>query len=106
MIKFDEFKKLDMRVAVIKEAKEHPNADKLLILTIDIGGEKREVVAGIKNFYKADELIGKRVIALVNMEPATIRGVESCGMVLAAKDADTLGLLIPERGVKIGSKVS
>ena len=106
MISFKEFKKLEIKVAQIKEAKEHPDADRLLILKIDIGGEEKQVVAGIREHYKVDELIGKKVIALVNLEPASIRGIESSGMVLASIAEDSLALLVPEKDMPIGTKIS
>ena len=106
MISFKEFKKLEIKVAQIKEAKEHPDADRLLILKIDIGGEEKQVVAGIREHYKVDELIGKKVIALVNLEPASIRGIESSGMVLASIAEDSLALLVPEKDIPIGTKIS
>ena len=106
MVKFDEFKKMDLRIARIKDVSEHPNADKLYVITIDSGGEERQVVAGIKEYYKPEELKGRSVVVITNLEPATIRGVESKGMILAAKGAKTLSILIPEKDVEIGSPIS
>lgn len=106
MVSFQDFKRLDIRIAQIKSAEAHPNADKLLILKIDIGTEERSIVAGIRKFYKPDELIGKKIVVVTNLEPATIRGVESAGMLLAASDDETLTLLVPENNIKLGSKIS
>jgi methionyl-tRNA synthetase len=106
MVSFEDFKKIDIRVARIKEAQEHPNADKLLVLKLDTGAEERQVVAGIKNFYKPEDLLGKKVIAITNLESAKIRGVESAGMVLVASDENILALLAPEKDIKEGSKIS
>ena len=106
MITFEQFKALDLRVAKILSCEDHPNADKLYLVTVDTGDKKKTLVAGIKQHYGKDELIGKQVIVLDNMQPATIRGVESAGMILATKDGSTLALLIPEREVKTGSRVS
>lgn len=106
MITFDDFKKMDLRIVRIKEAKEHPNADKLLLLKFDLDGKEIQVVAGIKNFYNVDELVGKNVVALTNMETAKIRGEESAGMVLVARDDNSLSLLTPEKDVKNESKIS
>ena len=106
MVSFEDFKKLEIRIAQIKEVKEHPDADKLFVINIDIGAETREIVAGIKGFYKPEELIGKKVVAVTNLEPATIRGVKSSAMILVAKDDNTLALLTPEKEVKLGSKIS
>jgi methionyl-tRNA synthetase len=106
MISFQDFKKMEIRVAVIKDARAHPDADRLYVLKLDTGGEEIQVVAGIRDFYKNDELVGKKVIAITNLEAAKIRGVESAGMVLAAKDDESLSLLVPEKDVKVGSAVS
>lgn len=105
MISFDDFKKVSIKIARIKEAREHPNADKLYVLKIEIGGEEREVVAGIKKAYKLDELNGKLVVVVENLQPATIRGVESNGMVLAAQDGESLVLLSPEKPISTGAIV-
>ena len=83
-IKFEDWKKLDLRVGEIKEVKDHPNADKLLILKVDIGNEARTVVAGIKKYYSKEELIGKKIILFTNLEQKELRGIRSEGMILAA----------------------
>ena len=106
MITFDQFKAMDIRTVKILEATDHPNADKLYVVKVQDGENERQVVAGIKQFYTKEELVGKQVIALVNLQPATIRGVESNGMILATKDDEKLAILTPEKEVKIGSKVS
>ena len=106
MIAYEDFKKLEIVIARVMEAEDHPNADKLYVLKIDSDGESRQIVAGIKQFYTKEELPGKQVVFLKNLKPAVIRGVESSGMILAAKDGNTLALLTPERQVKIGSPVS
>ena len=106
MATIDDFKKLDFRVGTIKEVKDHPDADKLLVLTIDVGGETREVVAGIKLHYKPEELAGKQCIVAFNLDPATIRGVESQGMALAAKDDKGFALLTLDRPIQSGTRVS
>lgn len=106
MVSFNDFKKMDIRVAEIKDVKDHPDADKLYVVEINIGTETKSIVAGVKNHYKPDELIGKKVIVLANMEPATIRGVESSAMILAAKDGDALSVLITEKDLPVGSKIS
>jgi len=106
MISFEDFKKLEIKIAEIKDVKLHPNADKLYVITIDVGGLQKEIIAGIKEFYSQSELIGKKVVVLNNLEPVKIRGVESSAMLLVAKDAETLGILIPDRSVDVGSPVS
>ena len=83
----DVFSKLDIRVAHILEVKDHPNANKLYLLHIDVGDlGKRIIVAGLKSHYSPDELNGKKILLVANLEPATIRGVRSNGMLLAAED--------------------
>ena len=105
MITLDEFKKLQLIVAQIKEVKEHPNADKLYVLKIDTGTEEKQIVAGIRLFYKKEELIGRRVVVVNNLQPAVIRGEESNGMLLAASDEKGISVLSPDREVKLGSLV-
>ncbi|MFH1406574.1 MAG: methionine--tRNA ligase subunit beta [Candidatus Omnitrophota bacterium] len=105
MVSFDEFKKLELKVGEIKEVKDHPNADKLYLISVDLGSEVREVVAGIKPYYKPEELVGKNVVVVANMEPANIRGAESKGMILAAQDESGICVLTTEKKVKPGSSV-
>ncbi len=105
MIGFEEFKKMEIRIAEVKSAEEHPDADKLLVLKVDLGGDERQIVAGIKDHYSPEELVGKRIVLLTNIEPAIIRGVESKGMLLAAQDGDTISVLTPDRPVRPGSPV-
>ncbi len=106
MVSFDEFKKIEIVTAKILEVEDHPNADKLYVMKIDIGGETPQIVAGIRAHYKKEELIGKQIVVVRNLEPATIRGVESNGMLLAAKDDKTLALLVPEKEISPGSPIS
>jgi len=105
MISFDDFKKLEIRIAEIISAEEHPDADKLLLLKINIGDEERNVVAGIKAHYNPDELIGKKVTVITNLEPATIRGQESQAMILVASNDDGLCLIVPEKDITPGAIV-
>ena len=106
MIKFDQFKAMDIRIAKILTVEDHPNADKLYLVTVEIGDTTKKVVAGIKQYYTKEELINKQVVVLNNLEPATIRGVQSEGMILATKDGEKLAILVPESQVKVGSPVS
>tara|TARA_B100000315_G_scaffold242528_1_gene264800 strand:+ start:6225 stop:6545 length:321 start_codon:yes stop_codon:yes gene_type:complete len=106
MINFDDFTKLDLRIGKIIEADFHPDADKLLLLKVDIGDKQIQLVAGIKEFYTPSELPGKKVVVLTNLEPRKIRGCESEGMVLVAKDEDSLGLIVPEKDIAVASKIS
>ena len=100
-----DFKKIDLRVAKILDASEIPGADRIWKLLIDVGSEKKEIVAGIKAFYSKEALIGKCVVIVNNLEPAVIRGVESRGMLLAAKDGGALTILSPEKELPPGSPV-
>jgi len=106
MISIDEFRKLELKVATIKRVEPHPNADKLLVLQIDLGSAERQIVAGIKSHYAPEELVGKQVVVVANLETAKLRGVESQGMLLAASDSDRIVILTPEKRVTPGAKVS
>lgn len=106
-ITIDEFKKIDLRVAKVLSARRVENSDKLLLLEIDLGDEKRQIVAGIAEHYKPEDMVGKEIIVVYNLQPAKIRGYESQGMLLAAKDSKgRLAILTPEKEVDPGSKVS
>ncbi len=104
-ISIQDFSEIDLRVAEIKAVEEHPDADKLLVLKIDTGDGEKQLVAGIKNHYSAEELIGRKIIIVNNLAPAVLRGVESQGMLLAARDDDKVVLLTTEKDVKPGSRV-
>jgi methionyl-tRNA synthetase len=105
-IPFEEFSKIDFRVAEVKEAEKVKGADKLLKLKIDLGSEEREIVAGIAQAYSPEELIGKKIVVVTNLKPAKIRGIESKGMLLAAKDGEILSLVCVDKDVEKGSKIS
>jgi methionyl-tRNA synthetase len=92
----DPFSDIDLRVAEIKSAKNHPNADKLVVLELDLGGEARTIAAGIRPYYKDEELIGKHIIIVYNLKPAMLRGVESKGMLLAASTSKGVFVLTAE----------
>jgi tRNA-binding protein len=118
-IPFDDFMKLDLRVATIRHAEPHPNADRLLKIQLDDGSaEGRQVCAGIKAWYQPEDLIGRQVVIVANLEPRKIRGEISQGMILAASDMrngmtddsseaerDVI-ILTVDRPVKSGSPVS
>jgi len=106
VISFDDFLKLDLRVATIVEVAEHPNADKLLVFQIDLAGERRQLVAGIRSSYSPEALLGRQVVVVVNLEPRKLRGVESNGMLLAAIGADGPVILTTERDVPSGAEVT
>jgi len=105
MISIEEFKKLDLRIARIKEVNDHPNADRLYVVRLVIGDQERDVVAGIKKGYNKEELLGKLVVVVDNLEPAIIRGVESKGMILATQDGEIMAVLSPDKPVAPGSIV-
>jgi methionyl-tRNA synthetase len=105
MVTFEEFKKLDIKVAVIKDVQDHPNADRLYVVTIDLGGRTKQIVAGIKASYNKEDLVGRQVVVVDNIEPALLRGVESQAMLLAASDDAGISVISPDRSVRIGSVV-
>jgi len=105
MASIDDLKKLDIRIAKVLAAEDHPNAQKLLILKIDNGDRQKQIIAGIKNFYKKEELVGKYIVVIDNLEPVNLRGEYSEGMLLAAQDDEAISLLIPDRPIKEGSGV-
>lgn len=105
MASYEDFKKIELVVAQIKEAKEHPNADRLYVLQVDTGKDVRQIVAGIRKAYTPEQLIGRRIILVANLEPAVIRGETSNGMLLAASDENGLGLLTPDKEIALGSMV-
>ncbi len=105
LISYEDFKKLDIRVAKIKEVDDHPDADKLYVVKIDLGEEERQIVAGIKPYIEKEALIGKEVVVVLNIEPRKIRGIESNGMLLAAKDEENLAIVTLNREVKPGTIV-
>lgn len=107
-VTFSEWQKLDLRVGKILKAEDIEGADKLYKLTIDIGIEKRVVVAGIKPYYPKDKLKGKLCILFINLEPRTLKGIESKCMILAAvsDDHSKVFLIAPDKDIEPGSKVS
>jgi methionyl-tRNA synthetase len=105
VIPFEEFQKLDLRVGQVLSVENHPQADKLYVLKIDIGGEVRQVVAGMRAHYKPEELVGKQVALVANLAPAKIRGVESQGMIFGADDGSVVSVLRPDKGIKTGARI-
>lgn len=105
MATIEEFKKLDLRIGEVLDVKEHPDAARLYVLDVQVGTEKKQIVAGVKTHYAMEELRGKKIVVVNNLEPAVIRGVESQGMLLAAQDENTLSIVVPERNVASGSLV-
>jgi methionyl-tRNA synthetase len=107
-ITFDDFTKLDLRVAKVLEAREHPNADRLLVLRIDLGTEQRQLVAGLKGYYQPEDLVGRLIVVVKNLAPRKMRGEESQGMLLAASDEEKsqVILLSPAADIAPGARVS
>jgi len=107
-INYDDFVKIDLRVATVVECTPHPNADKLLVLQIDLGTERRQICAGLRQHYQPEQLVGKQIIVVANLAPRTMRGEVSNGMLLAATDPATGKVIImsPSESVAPGSKVS
>ena len=105
MVSYEDFQKLDIKVAEIESVTPHPNADRLYVLGIKVGEVRKQIVAGIRAHYTEEQLKGKRIVIIDNLAPAVIRGVESQGMLLAASDAATLTLVVPERPISDGAKV-
>lgn len=106
IIKFEDWKKMDIRIGEVKEVEDHPNADKLYVMKVDVGNnEVKRIVAGIKDNYKKEELVGKKIVVFCNLEPATLRGIKSEAMLLAAVDNEDVVLVVPEKEIKNGAKI-
>ena len=107
-ISFDDFLKLDIRIGTIVSAEPHPDADKLFILKIDEGSDKpRQLVAGLRGHYEAEQLVNKQIAFLANLEPRLLRGQLSNGMILAANDEENpFSILTVDRKVNNNAKVS
>lgn len=105
-IEFDQFQDVDLRVARVVSAERVPDADRLLKLELDLGGEKRQVVSGIAEHFRPEDLPGRQVILVANLAPAKIRGIESQGMILVAQTAGRMTLLEPGGEMSAGARVS
>ena len=107
-ITIDDFAKVQMRVALVKEAVQHPNADRLVVMKLDVDqGEERQIVAGLRKWYEPQELVGKNIVLVENLPPVKLRGVESNGMLLAAEDSESgdVVILTVDRPIKPGSPI-
>jgi len=104
-ITYSDFEKLDLRVAKITTAEAIEASEKLIKLSLDVEGEPRQIVAGIKRYYSPEELIGKLIVIVANLEPRKLMGEESRGMLLAAGDNEHFALVTPEREVNSGTQV-
>ena len=105
LISYDDFQKLDIRVALVEKVEKVPKADKLYKLSVSLGTEKRTLVAGLAEHYKASELEGKKIIILANLEPRKLRGITSEGMLLAADYEDTVSILVPDKDIPPGAGI-
>ncbi|MDD4531534.1 MAG: methionine--tRNA ligase subunit beta [Candidatus Pacebacteria bacterium] len=106
IINIDEFGKADLRVGKILSAERVEGSDKLLKLEVDLTEERRQILAGIGKAYAPEELINKSVAVIINLEPREMMGLKSEGMVLAVKDENNLSVLVPEKDIIPGSKIS
>jgi methionine--tRNA ligase beta chain len=104
-VSYADFAKLELRIAKVVAAREHPNADKLLLLQVQVGDVEKQIVAGIRGHYEPASLVGRQIVVVNNLEPAMIRGEESNGMLLAASDSGGVVLLRPERDCESGAGV-
>ena len=108
VITYDDFAKLDLRVANVLSAEPHPNADKLVVLRLDVGGAERTIVAGIRGHYEPAALVGTQIVIVANLAPRMMRGIESQGMLLAASTPDHAAVILvrPDKPIASGSGVS
>lgn len=107
-VTYNDFVKTDIRIATVLDVCNHadPKVDKLLVLTVKVGEENRQIVAGIKKHYTAEQLIGTQIVIVANLEPRMIRGEMSHGMLLAASDSNgNLSLIRPDKPFLSGSQV-
>ena len=106
MIGYQDFKNVEMKVGKVLSVEDHPNADKLLVLRVDVGEEgPRTLVAGLKGHYAPNELEGKLIVVVTNLEPAQLRGVASNGMLLAAQEGERVVILTLDEQIAPGSRV-
>jgi methionine--tRNA ligase beta chain len=103
MISFEDFQKIDLRIGKILEVEKIEESEKLLKLIVDLGNEKRQLVAGIAKYYRPEDLVGKEIVVVANLEPKKIMGIESQGMLLAADVEGEPVILIPEKEIPPGS---
>lgn len=106
MISIDDFKNIELKIATITQVEDHPNADRLYVLQIDLGDEQRQIVGGIKGAYSAEDLVGKNIVIVANLQPATIRGVTSHGMLLAGRTGEGVVVLSPAESIPAGTRLS
>ena len=95
-ITYDDFAKIELRVARVLEARPHPNAERLLLLRVDLGDQQKQIVAGIRQHYTPEQLTGKLIVVVNNLAPAILRGETSNGMLLAATSGEKVIVLTPD----------
>lgn len=101
-----DFAKLDLRTAEVLEVREHPNADKLYLLRVKVGEIEKQIVAGVRAWFSPEDLQGKTIVIVNNLQPAKLRGETSEGMMLAVRSGEDLAFLTPNKAVPSGLKVS
>jgi methionyl-tRNA synthetase len=106
LISIDDFAKVQLKIAEVLEVEKVPKTDKLIKLQIRIGEEKRQIVAGIAEYYTPDQLVGKKIVVVTNLQPAKLRGIESNGMLLAASEGDKLAVLTLDSDLPSGATIS
>ena len=105
-ITYADFAKLELRVARVLEARPHPNADRLVLIQVDVGDEQKQIVAGIRQHYSPEQLVGKLIVVVNNLEPAMLRGESSNGMLLAATSNDKVVVLtVDDPDCVVGAKI-
>jgi methionyl-tRNA synthetase len=105
-ITYADFAKLELRVAKVLEARPHPNADRLLLIQVDVGDEQKQIVAGIRQHYSPEQLVGKLIVIVNNLEPAMLRGESSNGMLLAATSNEKVVVLtVDDPECAVGAKI-
>jgi methionyl-tRNA synthetase len=105
IISIDDFAKVKLKVAEVIECEKHPDADRLLVLQVRIGKERRQIVSGIAQYYSAEDMVGKKVVVITNLKKTKIRGIESQGMILAAADKKDLNLVTVDKDISDGTEV-
>lgn len=105
IVKFDEFRKMDFRVGLVESAERVPETDRLIKMIVDIGGERRQVIAGIGNRYTPEQLVGRKLVLLVNLEHKKFRGLESEAMILAADWEEGTSVIFVDDSVPVGTRV-
>lgn len=104
-ITYKDFAKLDLKIGTVESVDDVPGADKLYKLTVEIGRERRTLVAGLGPYYRKADIHGKQIVVITNLQPKTIKGITSHGMLLAAQDGSTVAVLRPDRKLSSGSRV-